>query len=117
MIKHIVMWQFHDPASANKFKELLDSCQTVVPGILEWDVGIRHPKLEANVDVVLVSTFADKASLDAYQEHPHHLAVKGELAKLRSSRTVLDYPTQALVAADVDLGRDLSFAPTVPGSL
>ncbi len=117
MIKHIVMWQLHDPADGPRFKELLDTCQTVVPGILEWEVGLRHPRLEADHDVVLVSTFADKASLDAYQVHPHHVAVKAELGKLRSSRAILDYPTSALAEADLDLARDLSFAPTAPGDL
>lgn len=117
MIKHIVMWQLHNPADATRFKELLDSCRTVVPGILEWEVGIRHPRLEASMDVVLVSTFADKAALDAYQVHPQHVAVKDELAKMRSQRTILDYPTHALAEADLDLARDLSFAPTAHGDL
>lgn len=117
MIRHIVMWQLHDPADAPKFKELLDSCKSVVPGILEWEVGIRSPRLEASMDVVLVSAFADKAALDAYQNHPHHKAVGAQLGGMRSHRMVLDYPTLAPGLADVDLAQDLSFAPTAPGAL
>lgn len=117
MIKHIVMWQLNDPADAPKFKELLDSCKSLVPGMLEFEVGIRTPRLEATMDVVLVSTFTDKASLDAYQEHPHHKAVGAQLARMRSNRAVVDYVTNIEPGADVDLGDDLSFAPTAPAPL
>ncbi|PPE70619.1 Dabb family protein [Caldimonas thermodepolymerans] len=117
MIRHIVMWQLHDPADAPKFKALLDSCKALVPGMVEFEVGTRTPGLEANMDVVLVSTFTDKAALDAYQNHPHHKAVGAELAKMRSARSVLDYVTEAPSLADVDLGDDLSYAPTAPAPL
>jgi quinol monooxygenase YgiN len=117
MIKHIVMWQLNDPADAPKFKELLDSCKSLVPGMLEFEVGIRTPRLEATMDVVLVSTFTDKAALDAYQEHPHHKAVGAQLGRLRSARSVVDYVTLQQPGADVDLGDDLSFAPTAPAPL
>lgn len=117
MIKHVVMWQLHDPADAAKFKELLDTCKSLVPGMLEWEVGVRTARLEANMDVVLVSTFLDREALDAYQNHPHHKAVSAQLGKLRSQRTVVDYPTQAFRSADVDLADDLSYAPTAPGPL
>ncbi|WP_395137312.1 Dabb family protein [Schlegelella aquatica] len=92
MIRHVVMWQLHEPADAPRFKELLDSCKNLVPGMIEFEVGVRSAPLEANVDVVLVSTFADQAALDAYQNHPHHKAVGAELGKLRRGRHVLDYP-------------------------
>ncbi|WKB53273.1 Dabb family protein [Eleftheria terrae] len=116
MIKHIVMWQLNDAADAPKFKELLDSCKSLVPGMVEFEVGIRTKRLEASHDVVLVSTFTDKAALDAYQEHPHHKAVGAQLGRLRLSRAVLDYVTGP-PAADVDLADDLSFAPTAPARL
>jgi quinol monooxygenase YgiN len=96
MIRHIVMWSLHNPADAPRFKALLDSCASLVPGIVEFDVGIRETGLDANIDVVLVSTFSDAAQLDAYQSHPHHKEVGVQLAVLRASRHVLDY---ACVAA------------------
>lgn len=91
MIRHIVMWTLHDPADAPRFKALLDSCATLVPGIVEFGVGIREPGLEANADVVLVSTFTDAAQLDAYQHHPQHKAVGAQLGAMRASRHVVDY--------------------------
>ena len=91
MIRHIVMWSLHQPAEAPRFKALLDSCAAVVPGIVEFDVGIRREGLEANVDVVLVSTFTDAQQLDAYQNHPQHKAIAAELGTMRSGRHVLDH--------------------------
>jgi len=94
MIRHIVMWKLKNADDALRFKELLDSCRGLVPGMHEFEVGIRRDDLEANVDVVLVSTFTDTASLDAYQLHPHHKAVGAQLGPMRDTRSVLDYQTE-----------------------
>lgn len=93
MIRHIVIWGLHKAEDAPRFKELLDSCKAVVPGIEEFEVGIRTEGLEANADVVLVSTFKDAATLAAYQAHPHHQAVLKQLGPLRETRHVVDYLT------------------------
>lgn len=90
MLRHIVMWKLKDPSDAPRVKALLDSCKGCVPGMLEFDVGIRQEGLEANMDVVLVSGFTDQAALDAYQSHPHHEVVKKNFPP-RESRTVVDY--------------------------
>lgn len=90
MLRHIVMWKLKDPADAPKVKALLDSCKGCVPGMLEFEVGIRQEGLEANMDVVLVSGFTDQAALDAYQNDPHHNEVKKNFPP-RESRTVVDY--------------------------
>lgn len=94
MLRHVVMWKLKDAADAPRFKELLDSCRGLVPGMREFEVGIRRDDLEANVDVVLVSSFTDAASLDAYLHHPHHKAVAAQLGPLRDQRSVLDYLTE-----------------------
>lgn len=93
MIKHIVMWKLKNPGDAAKFKAKLDSCTGLVPGMLEFEAAVRTDGLEANVDVVLVSAFDDKAALQAYLEHPVHVEVSAVLGSLRESRTVLDYET------------------------
>ena len=66
MIKHIVMWKLNDPADAPRFKSLLDTCQGVVPGMLQFDVGIRVDGMEANCDVVLLSAFTDASALASF---------------------------------------------------
>ncbi|MEJ8853079.1 Dabb family protein [Variovorax robiniae] len=93
MIKHIVMWKLLDAAQAPRFKAELDSCKGLVPGMREFEVGIRTEGMEANHDVVLNSTFDDAAALEAYVVHPHHKKVSAYLGTLRESRAVLDYST------------------------
>ena len=91
MIRHVVMWKLHDPADAPRFKQLLDTCIGLVPGMIEFEVGVRSAGRDANADVLLVSSFVDAAALDAYQNHPHHKAVSSQLGLLRESRSVLDH--------------------------
>ena len=91
MIKHVVMWKLKDPAKATLFKQKLDSCQGLVPGMRQFEVAVRTPGLEANCDVVLCSAFDDQAALQAYLEHPQHVEVSAVLGTLRESRSVLDY--------------------------
>ena len=98
MIKHIVMWKLKDQAegagraaNAAKMKALLDGCRDIVPGIVEFEVALARPGLEATYDVVLYSVFADKAALDAYQDHPKHVAVKPFIGAVRLERQCMDY--------------------------
>lgn len=98
-LRHVVMWTLRDPADAGRFKAILDTCSGLVPGMLEFEVGIRQPGLDASCDVVLVSTFASTAALEAYQVHPRHQAVAAELGPLRIQRMVLDYDIAAAQAA------------------
>lgn len=96
MIRHVVMWKLIDAGNASHFKALLDSCASLVPGMLEFEVSTREAGLEANVDVMLNSLFVDAAALDTYQSHPHHKAVSAQLGPLRETRSVLDHvATQA----------------------
>jgi heme-degrading monooxygenase HmoA len=98
MIKHIVMWQLKEYAegadkAANivKMKALLDACADVVPGILEFEVALAQPGYECTYDVVLYSVFESAAALDAYQNHPQHVAIKPFIGAVRSARQCMDY--------------------------
>lgn len=100
MLKHIVMWKLKEEAegadraaNARRMKELLDACAGVVPGILKFEVALAQPGLEATYDVVLYSEFADRAALDAYQEHPQHVALKPFVVAVREARQCMDYET------------------------
>ncbi|MBC7857806.1 MAG: Dabb family protein [Burkholderiaceae bacterium] len=98
MIKHIVFWKLKDQAegadraaNALKMKALLDSCADLVPGIVKFEAALAQPGLEATYDVVLYSEFADRAALDAYQEHPSHVAIKPFIGAVREARQCMDY--------------------------
>ncbi len=80
-----------NPLDAVSFKAQLDTCQALVPGILQFEVAIRTAGLQANCDVVLYSIFSDASALAAYQQHPHHQAIVRALGPLRETRSVMDY--------------------------
>ena len=92
------MWKLKETAegatraeNAQKLKAKLEGCRGIVPGILHLEVGLAKTGLESTYDVVLVSDFADKAALDAYQVHPTHEALKAFIGAVRESRECVDY--------------------------
>lgn len=98
MIKHIVMWKLKDfaegadkAANAAKMKQMLEGCANLVPGTLKFEVALAQPGLEATYDVVLYSEFASKQALDAYADHPDHVAVKPFIVAVREARQCMDY--------------------------
>jgi hypothetical protein len=95
MVRRIVMWKLRHAGDAVRFKELLDECASLVPGIVEFEVAVRSDALPGNVDVVLNALLVDKAALDAYQNHPRHEAVSAEVADMREARHILDYEIDA----------------------
>jgi hypothetical protein len=98
MIKHIVFWKLKEFAeggnrvtNAAKMKTMLDACANLVPGILKFEAAVAQPGLEATYDVVLYSEFEDRAALEAYQEHPDHVALKPFFGAVREARQCMDY--------------------------
>lgn len=91
MIRHVVMWTLHDPADAGRFRDALLSCAALDAGTLAYAVGTRSDGLAANCDVCLVADFADGQALEAYQQHPKHVAMSNALTPLRAARHVLDF--------------------------
>ncbi len=91
VLKHVVIWTLRNPEDADRFKDLLDSCAQLVPGMLSFDVGARSEGLESNADVVLVSSFSSREALEAYLHHPHHKEVAAQLGPMRLQRAVVDY--------------------------
>jgi quinol monooxygenase YgiN len=98
VIKHIVMWKLRDhaegadrAANARRVKELLEGCRDLVPGLLKLEIALAQPPLEATCDVVMYSEFADRAALDAYQEHPKHVSLKPFIGAVRIERQCMDY--------------------------
>jgi hypothetical protein len=101
MIRHIVMWKLKEHAEGGtraenilKAQALLESCRDCVPGIVEFEVGVAASGMESNFDIVLNSTFENKAALHAYQEHPTHVALKPAMGAMRLERSCVDFEIQ-----------------------
>ena len=98
MIKHIVMWKIKEQAegadrlaNAREMKRRLDECANLVPGILQFEVALAQPGLEATCDVVLVSAFENREALAAYAAHPTHQALMPFFKAVRDERQCMDY--------------------------
>ncbi len=98
MIKHIVIWKLKDEfnpeekkQAALKAKEVLEELNGKIPEIITLEVGIDFSNSDQSGDIVLYSEFSSKEALNAYQEHPLHIAVKPYIGSIRSSRQVIDY--------------------------
>jgi quinol monooxygenase YgiN len=91
MIRHVVMWELHDPANAASFHDALLSCADLVEGQRGYEVAVRSSALPASAHVCLIATFDDAEALKRYQQHPVHQAVSDRISPLRKSRHLLDY--------------------------
>ena len=98
MIKHIVFWKLKDNANgmsklenAQAIKEKLEDLKGHIEGLIDIEVGFDFLRSPESADVVLYSTFTDKAALDFYQQHPLHKAVMPFIGEARSERRVVDY--------------------------
>ena len=98
MLKHIVKFKpeaegADKAANLVRAKALLDACAGLTPGMRMLEVTIAQPGLECTYDLVLYAEFDDAAALDAYQNHPQHLAVKPFIGAVRLERQCMDYQT------------------------
>jgi hypothetical protein len=101
MIRHVVLWELHDPEQAALFAATLAECQAligVLPGLRSFEIGRRGDGLAASADVCLVAGFDDAAALHAYEIDPLHRGVAARLGPLRRARHVLDFVVEAPAA-------------------
>jgi hypothetical protein len=78
MLTHIVIWKYRTDVGRDQRSEhvaRLRSLTRVVPEIRSFAVGVDILGLPRSYDTGLVATFDDRASLDAYTNHPEHVKV------------------------------------------
>jgi len=98
MVKHIVMWRLKDSAHGNSsefnacmIKEKLEALRGRISGLVSIEVGLDFSRTESSFDVVLYSEFIDRKSLEGYQVHPEHEAVKSFIGGATAERKLVDY--------------------------
>src|SRR4051794_28364765 len=78
MLIHIVCWKYKadtDEATRVEHRARLTALPQVIPDILIFDVGEDVLHLERSFDTGLVAHFADRETLDRYNDHPEHQRV------------------------------------------
>jgi Stress responsive A/B Barrel Domain. len=101
MLIHIVCWKYKPEISESQREEhrqKLKALKGFIPELLSLNVGADVLHLERSFDTGLVATFADRAALDAYTDHPEHQKVAA-LGKQISEKTVsVDFLTEEIVS-------------------
>jgi hypothetical protein len=102
MIRHVVMWKLKDEALGlgkealkAELKKRLEALVGRVPGVVTFEVGINQVPGDTVTDVCLVSTFVDRAGLQAYGDHPAHQEVVAFIKQVAAERRAADYPVEA----------------------
>ena len=78
MLTHIVIWKYRpdvDEEQRREHVEMLRRLPPIIPEVESFAVGFDVLKLPRSYHTGLVSTFRDRAALEAYTVHPEHVAV------------------------------------------
>lgn len=98
MIRHIVIFKYHDDAAPEKVKAISDAFWALkdrIAGIIGFEAGVNNSpeNLNRGLTHVFQLTFVDAAARDAYLPHPEHKAF-GEIlrgAGILEEVFVIDY--------------------------
>jgi len=94
MVVHIVMFRFRDEekeANIRRVKEMLEALPEKIPSLRSMEVGVDFSRSERSMDLVLTSTFDDRAGLEEYRIHPAHQEVVALIKEVTQESRVVDY--------------------------
>lgn len=94
MYKHVVSWEFENKNKQENLKEmkvLLETLPSLIPEIVEYEIGLNVKDSELAMDMVLISSFNDEAAYKVYATHPEHRLVVEALHKVTSKAVIVDY--------------------------
>jgi hypothetical protein len=98
MVVHIVMFKFKEEnrqANLIQAKQMLEALMGAVPTLRSIDVGLNFAKEDRAMDLSIITTFEDKAGLEAYAVHPEHMKVVEFIKQVVEYSKVVDYEKEA----------------------
>ncbi|MFA9439787.1 Dabb family protein [Uliginosibacterium sp. sgz301328] len=96
MIRHIVMWRLKAEDAEQRaadilaIREALEALNGRIDGMRLLEVRADFSREATSADLMLYSEFDSRAALDAYQDHPEHVAAKAVVAPRVSERRLAD---------------------------
>lgn len=94
---HIVLWNFKEELSQEErteagilIEEKLTGLIGKVDGIVSLEVNV-NAETTSNRDIALLSVFATKEALEAYQVHPEHCKAAEYVRSITCDRVCFDY--------------------------
>lgn len=95
MIRHIVMFRLKEEISKDILPEVKAralSLRDKIPFIRGMEVHAGSGRApESNYDIALICDFDSIEALDAYRDHPAHVAFRGYITPLRELRACFDF--------------------------
>ena len=94
MVDHLVFFAVKEEATPEKVEDLLSSIRGLkdeVPSTVDLSVGEDFSGRSGEYTHALFARFEDTAGLQAYMQHPAHLAVVEKLGNVTTGRIVVDY--------------------------
>ena len=85
MVKHMIIWKFKDKleekeARAKDIKAALEGLVGKIDGLVEMHILTERYECSSG-DLMMDSTFENKAALDLYQSHPLHKEIANGLVR------------------------------------
>ena len=96
MLKHMIIWKMKEELAekretAAKIKQALEGLVGKIDGLVEMHILTECYDTSAG-DLMMDSTFTDRAALAAYQKHPLHVEIATELVRpVITERLSFDY--------------------------
>ncbi len=81
----------HPPNIVKLMKQQLAVLPVKIPEIRRFEIGINFLESPAAYDICLLSEFATREDLAAYQEHPEHKKVAQYIQSVTAGRVLVDY--------------------------
>jgi hypothetical protein len=98
VLTHVVMIRLADPSTAPRLVDLLTGLVGQVPGLRSVQAGPNVVPSARAWDFGFVALFDDEAALAAYQVHPAHVAVAGEIRAAATEIAAVDLVADAVSA-------------------
>lgn len=91
MWKHIICFKFKEKADAKTAKEMLESLQGKIPGLISVECGLNEYDSNRSYDLFFCSVFESKEAYHAYDIHPEHQKVREYIHSVRESSVAVDF--------------------------
>lgn len=93
MLTHIVFFRLHPErlADAPTLVRRLQAMAGQIPGLEHCEAGVDIDRSDRAWDVALLTRFADREALAAYQVHPVHKEVIAFVREVSRESAVVDY--------------------------
>lgn len=92
MIKHIVIFKWHDDVTEQQIAAVTDDLRALPGAIDALDRYLVAPDLgltDGTADFAIVATVADTDALTSYLEHPRHVPLAARLRSMAASRSAV----------------------------